>query len=92
MCKLLLGLVRGYQLLLGSWMRPTCRFHPSCSSYAIEAIQRHGAAAGAYLAAARIVRCGPWCAGGDDPVPAQKPPLFSHLTPLSRTLFPKKNS
>jgi uncharacterized protein len=92
MRALLVGVVRAYQLLLSSWMPASCRFQPSCSNYAIEAVRRHGAGAGAYLAAARIVRCGPWCAGGDDAVPAEKPRLFSHLTSLTRTFVPKKNS
>lgn len=91
MRAVLLALVRAYQLLLSSWLPAACRFTPSCSNYAIEAIRRHGAGAGAYLAAARIVRCGPWCAGGHDPVPADRPRLFTQLN-LSRTLSPKKNS
>jgi putative membrane protein insertion efficiency factor len=91
MRRLLVGLVRGYQLLFSSWMPGACRFSPSCSNYAIEAIRRHGAGAGTYLAAARIVRCGPWCAGGHDPVPVERPRLFTHLN-SSRTLHPKKNS
>jgi uncharacterized protein len=77
---LLVALVRGWQLTVGAWIRPTCRFYPSCSGYAIEALQRHGPLAGTYLAAHRIARCGPWCAGGDDPVPAHAPRLFSHFT------------
>jgi putative membrane protein insertion efficiency factor len=60
-------------------MRPTCRFHPSCSEYAIQALQRHGSLAGSYLTVHRLVRCGPWCQGGEDLVPAEKPRLFSHL-------------
>ena len=84
MRSLLTALLRGYQLTLGAWMRPSCRFFPSCSGYAIEAIQRHGALAGSYLAAHRIARCGPWCEGGDDPVPLEKPRLFTHLTPTSK--------
>jgi putative membrane protein insertion efficiency factor len=89
MRKLLLGLVRAWQLTFGAWMGPTCRFHPSCSVYAAQALQKHGAVAGTYLAAVRIVRCGPWCEGGNDPVPLGKPRLFSHLhSPFSQ----KKNS
>jgi len=91
MRELLVALVRGYQLLIGSWIRSSCRFHPSCSGCAIEALRRHGAGTGTYLAAARILRCGPWCTGGDDPVPVEKPRLFTHPRPFSRT-FPKKNS
>ncbi len=84
MRRLLVALVRGWQLTLGAWIGPSCRFHPSCSGYAIEALQRHGALAGSYLAAHRIVRCGPWCAGGDDPVPAETPRLFTHLFTISK--------
>ena len=84
MQALLVAAVRAYQLTLGAWMRPSCRFQPSCSGYAIEAVQRHGALAGSYLAVHRIARFGPWCAGGDDPVPLEKPRLFTHLTPTSK--------
>lgn len=84
MRRLLVLLVRAYQLTLGAWLPSSCRSHPSCSGYAVEAVQRHGALAGSYLAARRIVRCGPWCAGGDDPVPLEKPRLFTHLTPTSK--------
>jgi uncharacterized protein len=83
----LMALVRGYQLLFGSWIGPSCRFEPTCSAYAMESLQRHGAAAGTYLAVARLARCHPWCAGGHDPVPQQVavPRLFSQLiTPLSK--------
>lgn len=75
--RLLISLVRGYRLLLSPWLGNTCRFTPTCSAYALEALERHGAAAGAYLAAARIARCHPWCAGGHDPVPGAKPRLFT---------------
>lgn len=67
--RILIGVVRGYQLLISSWTPPTCRFAPSCSSYAIEAIQAHGAFKGAWLAARRIARCHPWGGHGYDPVP-----------------------
>jgi len=62
-------LIRGYQLLVSPLLGPSCRFHPSCSHYAIEAIDTHGTARGLWLSARRIVRCHPWCAGGHDPVP-----------------------
>ena len=75
----LIALVRGYRLLLSPWLGNACRFEPTCSRYAIVALERHGAAAGSYLAAARIVRCAPWCQGGCDPVPEQAPRLFSRL-------------
>ena len=82
--RLLIGIVRGYRLLLSPWLGSSCRFEPTCSAYALDALARHGAAAGSYLTAARIVRCHPWCEGGLDPVPANRPGLFSfisHKTP-----------
>lgn len=69
MKSLLLGLIRGYQLLLSPFFGGQCRFYPSCSSYAREAIEIHGALLGSWLTLKRIVRCGPWHPGGVDPVP-----------------------
>jgi putative membrane protein insertion efficiency factor len=66
---LLAGLVRGYQILLSPLLPPSCRFTPSCSQYAREAIMRHGAVRGTWLAARRLVRCHPFHPGGFDPVP-----------------------
>ncbi|MEW6694839.1 MAG: membrane protein insertion efficiency factor YidD [Pseudomonadota bacterium] len=77
--RLLIGLVQGYRLLLSPWVGSGCRFTPTCSAYALEALQRHGAGAGSYLALRRLARCHPWCAGGHDPVPATRPRLFSSL-------------
>ncbi len=77
--RLLMGGVHAYRLLLKAWIGNDCRFEPSCSAYALQALDRHGAAAGSYLAAARIARCHPWCDGGHDPVPAAPPALFSRL-------------
>jgi putative membrane protein insertion efficiency factor len=79
--RLLMGVVRGYRLLLSPWLGSSCRFEPTCSVYALQALAQHGAAQGAYLTAHRLVRCGPWCAGGHDPVPSQAPRLFSALFP-----------
>jgi len=67
-------LLRFYQLAISPMMRPSCRFHPSCSNYALEALQTHGAAKGSWLAARRVCRCHPWHPGGYDPVPAGVPP------------------
>jgi hypothetical protein len=62
-------LIRMYQLVLSPWVGQHCRFHPSCSNYAIEAIHTHGSFKGIYLAARRLLRCHPWHEGGFDPVP-----------------------
>ena len=78
--RLLIVAVRAYQLLLSAWLGPSCRFEPSCSQYAIEALRRHGALAGSALTLRRLARCAPWCAGGHDPVPSGVPRLFRHLT------------
>jgi hypothetical protein len=77
--RLLMSLVRGYRLVLSPWLGSSCRFFPTCSAYALEALDRHGAAAGSYLAARRILRCHPFCAGGHDAVPDNAPALFRHL-------------
>ncbi|MEK9646228.1 MAG: membrane protein insertion efficiency factor YidD [Alphaproteobacteria bacterium] len=66
---LIVGLARLYQLLVSPVIPQTCRFHPTCSGYAIEAVRTHGALRGVWLALRRIVRCNPWSAGGYDPVP-----------------------
>jgi putative membrane protein insertion efficiency factor len=62
-------LIRGYQRLLSPLLGPRCRFYPSCSQYALEAVERHGATRGTYLAARRLLRCHPFHPGGFDPVP-----------------------
>jgi len=69
MRSLLVATIRIYQNTLSPILGPRCRFYPSCSHYAVEAIERHGAARGSLLAAKRIVRCHPLNAGGFDPVP-----------------------
>lgn len=69
MQKLLLLLIGGYRYLISPLLGNHCRFYPSCSSYAIEAISRHGASAGGWLSLRRVLRCHPWHAGGVDPVP-----------------------
>jgi putative membrane protein insertion efficiency factor len=66
---LLTVLIVGYQRLLSPLLGPRCRFYPSCSAYAVRAIQVHGAGKGTVLAVARIGRCHPWHPGGVDPVP-----------------------
>lgn len=67
--QLLLLALRGYRWFLSPWLGNACRFAPTCSVYAIEAIERHGALQGVLLALARVARCHPWHPGGWDPVP-----------------------
>ena len=69
MRRLLIGIIRAYQYLLSPWWGNHCRFTPTCSHYAVEALERHGTLAGLWLAIKRILRCHPWSAGGYDPVP-----------------------
>ena len=69
MKALLIAAIRGYRYLLSPWWGGACRFQPTCSVFAEEALQRHGAARGTWLAFKRVGRCHPWCAGGFDPVP-----------------------
>lgn len=65
----MLMLIRGYQMLISPLFGPSCRFHPTCSQYAMTAIERFGAVKGSWLAAKRLLKCHPLHAGGDDPVP-----------------------
>ena len=69
MRTLLIALLRAYQFALRPMLGANCRFYPSCSDYAREAIERHGAVRGVWLAARRLGRCHPYHAGGYDPVP-----------------------
>ena len=73
--SLLMGLVRAYRLLLSPSIGAACRFEPTCSVYALQALEQHGAAGGTYLTLRRLARCNPWCEGGHDAVPAR---LFTH--------------
>ena len=66
---LLAGFIRAYQRLISPLLPPSCRFYPSCSQYALEAVTRHGALKGGWLAARRLARCHPFHSGGFDPVP-----------------------
>ena len=69
MSKLLVGLIHLYRYVLSPMLGPSCRFYPSCSEYAQQAIVRYGALRGTWLAGKRLVRCNPWHCGGHDPVP-----------------------
>ena len=77
----LAGLVRLYRLLLSPWVGQSCRFAPTCSVYAIRALERHGAIVGTGLAGWRILRCNPWCHGGCDEVPDNMPWNRTRATP-----------
>jgi hypothetical protein len=74
MRTILVILIKGYRLLISPMLPPSCRFYPSCSSYAIEALERHGLLRGGWLAIRRVGRCHPFCEGGIDPVPERRPP------------------
>ena len=69
MKRLAIFLLRGYQYLISPLLGPRCRFHPSCSHYAIEALQQHGLLRGLWLTLRRLLRCHPWPPGGHAPVP-----------------------
>lgn len=83
--RTLMGLVQAYRLLLKAWIGNACRFEPSCSAYALQALERHGAAKGSLLSAKRLLRCHPYCQGGHDPVPEKTSTpsagLFTRLLP-----------
>lgn len=66
---LVLGLLKAYRYLISPMLGQNCRFYPSCSEYATEAVERHGVVRGGWLATRRICRCHPWNPGGHDPVP-----------------------
>ncbi len=82
--SLLVGVVKLYRLILSPWIGASCRFEPSCSVYALQALETHGAGMGSYLTLRRLARCQPWCEGGCDPVPVARPKLFSKLFNSSR--------
>ncbi|MGD9873889.1 MAG: membrane protein insertion efficiency factor YidD [Kiritimatiellia bacterium] len=69
MRRLAIILIRGYQRLISPWLGEHCRFYPTCSSYAVEALEKHGFFAGTWLAFRRLLKCHPFHPGGLDPVP-----------------------
>ena len=74
MTRLLVLLLRGYRYAISPLYGQVCRYHPTCSAYALEAVTEHGGARGSWLAVRRIARCHPWAAGGVDPVPPRRDP------------------
>ena len=77
--RALIACVKAYRLVLKPWLGNACRFEPTCSQYALTALERHGAIAGGSMAVWRILRCNPWCDGGCDEVPSRPPVLFTRL-------------
>lgn len=71
--RALVAVLHGYQRWVSPALPPTCRFYPSCSAYAVEALQVHGVLTGSWLTIRRLLRCGPWHPGGIDPVPPRRP-------------------
>ncbi len=74
MTRLLVLLLRGYRYAISPLYGQVCRYHPTCSAYALEAVTVHGSLRGSWLAVRRIARCHPWAAGGVDPVPPRRDP------------------
>ncbi|MDO9203901.1 membrane protein insertion efficiency factor YidD [Methylotenera sp.] len=69
MARILMLLIKAYQVLLSPFLGQQCRFYPTCSQYGLEAISKHGAIVGSYYTIRRLLRCHPWHAGGHDPIP-----------------------
>jgi putative membrane protein insertion efficiency factor len=69
MARILMSMIKAYQVLLSPFFGQQCRFYPTCSQYALETINKHGAIVGSYYAVRRLLRCHPWHAGGHDPIP-----------------------
>jgi len=91
---LLVSAVQGYRLFFRAWLGSACRFEPSCSAYAVEALTVHGAAAGSYLTLRRLVRCQPCCEGGHDPVPLLRTSrgLFAHFSYQQTPVSPEEKA
>jgi uncharacterized protein len=82
--------IRAYQVTISPMTPATCKFHPSCSAYAVQSLRRHGPGKGALLAGYRVVRCHPWQAGGLDPVPA-KSRWRPDISPDGHTVIPEQD-
>ena len=74
----LIGVIRVYQLVISPLTPPSCRYYPSCSTYAVVALRRHGLLRGGWLAVRRLARCHPWTPGGVDDVPPARPRTAAH--------------
>ncbi|MEM7400593.1 MAG: membrane protein insertion efficiency factor YidD [Pseudomonadota bacterium] len=71
--KILIFFIKAYRLILSPWLGQQCRFHPTCSQYALKAIEQHGPVRGSWLTLKRVLSCHPWHEGGIDPVPESRP-------------------
>jgi putative membrane protein insertion efficiency factor len=78
---LLIALLRGYRLLISPLYGQVCRYHPSCSAYALDAVRVHGSIRGSWLTLRRLGRCHPWAAGGYDPVPPRSSRVSAGSSP-----------
>ncbi len=90
LARLAAGLLRAYQLVVSPWVSVSCKYYPSCSEYALEAVRTHGALRGLRLAGWRLLRCNPWSGGGVDHVPPRRAPVAAapahqHPTQPART-------
>ena len=81
----LIGLLKAYRFAISPLYGQVCRYHPTCSAYALEAVTKHGSIKGSWLAVRRIARCHPWAAGGYDPVPERKGLAQQELGPMNTT-------
>jgi putative membrane protein insertion efficiency factor len=87
--RALLRVIGWYRLGISPLLPPTCRYSPSCSEYALTAVQRFGAARGSWLAVRRLFRCGPWHRGGFDPVPKRRRPVAASDRQIAPELEPQ---
>ena len=85
----LIALLRGYRAVISPLYGQVCRYHPSCSAYALDAVREHGSLRGSWLAVRRLGRCHPWAAGGYDPVPPRSTDgrgAADHAAPQDRVI------
>ena len=73
LARILIGLVRFYQMAISPWTPAACRYTPTCSAYAVDALREHGVLRGLWLSVRRVARCHPWGGYGYDPVPSREP-------------------
>jgi uncharacterized protein len=89
---LLIGLLRGYRLAISPLYGQVCRYHPSCSAYALGAVTTHGSLRGSWLTVRRLLRCHPWAAGGYDPVPPRFPSAETSQAPAGTVTTPPQGA